>query len=123
MIRVAVCGMGKEHIARLLHETSDGAAEVTITSDFEGATALKQGNVDYFVGACQSGAGGALAVATAILGPDKAIRLSGVGSGRITPEKIKTALEDGKVAFGLAHSHVQDAVPMLATALLERARI
>lgn len=122
MIKVAVCGMGKDKIARLVRESAGGEAEADIQSDFEAAMAVQQGKADYYIGACQSGAGGALAVATALLGPDKVIRLSGVGSAGVTPAQIDEALESGKRAFGVANSHIERAVPAIVEAILARSR-
>ena len=84
MVRFVVCGMGKEHIARLVRETAGGAADARVMSDFEAAASIKGGSADYYIGACQSGAGGALAVAIAMLGWDQVERLSG---GRIDRDR------------------------------------
>jgi hypothetical protein len=122
MIKVAVCGMGKEKMARLINESGDGEVVAEITSDFEAAMSVQQGKVDYYMGACQSGAGGALAVATGLLGPAKVVRLSGVGSAGVTPDQIEEALENGKLAFGVSHSHIDSAVPTIVEAIRARAR-
>ena len=73
-------GMGKERIAQLVQETGAGLVEAKAKTDFEAATAVKSGKADYYIGACQSGAGGALGVANAILGSAEVVRLSGVGT-------------------------------------------
>jgi hypothetical protein len=122
MIKIAVCGMGKEKMARLINETGAGEVVAQITSDFEAAISVQQGKVDYYMGACQSGAGGALAVATGLLGPTKVVRLSGLGSAGVTPDQINDALEGGKRAFGLSHSHLDNAVPTIVEAIRARAR-
>ena len=122
MIKIAVCGMGKEKIARLITESGDGQVIPEITSDFEAAISVQQGKADYYIGACQSGAGGALAVATGLLGPTKVIRLSGVGSAGVTADQIDAALESGKQAFGLSHSHLENAVPTIVKAVVARAK-
>lgn len=120
MITIAVCGMGKEQIARAVRSAADGRATVEVKSDFEAASAVSQGSADFYIGACQSGAGGALAIATAILGADRVTRLSGVGIPTATPETIADALDSGRVAFGVAHSHIDQAVPNLVEAILKR---
>ena len=118
MVRFVVCGMGKEHIARLVRETAKGAADARVMSDFEAAASIKGGAADYYIGACQSGAGGALAVAIAMLGWGQVVRLSGVGSTGIDEAQVVTAVSDGKRAFGIAHSHVELAVPVIVRAVL-----
>ncbi len=118
-IRFVVCGMGKEEIARTVRETGGPAVEARVTSDFEAAAAIKGGGADYYIGACQSGAGGALAVAIAVLGFGSVARLSGVGSSGVDPAAVASAVSEGKRAFGIAHSHVAKAVPLIVRAILE----
>ena len=122
MIRLVVCGMAKEQIARAAREIGGTEALVTVTSDFEAATAIQQGRADFYIGACQSGAGGALAIATALLGRDRVVRLSGVGSASVDPAQVASALAEGKQAFGIANSHVATAVPIIVRALLDHRR-
>ena len=119
MIKIAVTGMGKERIAQLANKTGDGRVEALIKSDFEAAFAVKNGQADYYIGACQSGAGGALGVANAILGSANVVRLSGMGSAP-DPERIAEAVRDGRHAFGLAHSHIDTVVPVLVGAILDK---
>jgi tetrahydromethanopterin S-methyltransferase subunit C len=120
VVTIAVCGMGKEQIARAVRSAAGDRATVEVKSDFEAANSVSQGASDYYIGACQSGAGGALAIATAILGADRVTRLSGVGVPTATPETIANALDSGKVAFGVAHSHIDQAIPSLVEAILKR---
>lgn len=122
MVKFVVCGMGKEQLARAVREAGAGQAEVEITSDFEAAAAIQQGTADYYIGACQSGAGGALAVAIAILGWDQVVRLSGVGSAGVDEAEIVSAVRGGKRAFGLAHSHIGTTVPAIVRAVLAERR-
>jgi hypothetical protein len=118
--RFVVCGMNKEMIAKVVRETGGADVEVRITSDFEAATAIKNGTADYYIGACQSGAGGALAIATALLGREAVIRLSGVGSAGVDARDIGVALDEGKRAFGIANSHVVSAVPLIVRTVIAR---
>lgn len=122
MISFVVCGMGKEQIARAVQEAAGDQATVKITSDFEAASAIVKGTADYYIGACQSGAGGALAVAIAMLGWDRVARLSGVGLATADEEQIRRYVDEGKRAFGIAHSHVATSVPAIVRAVLDRQR-
>jgi hypothetical protein len=119
MIKFVVCGMGKDQIARLVRETGGPDVDVKVTSDFEAAAAIKSGGADYYIGACQSGAGGALAVAIAMLGFDGVVRLSGVGSSGVDAAAVATGVAAGKRAYGIAHSHVQTGVPVIVRTILE----
>jgi hypothetical protein len=119
-IRFVVCGMGKEEIARAVRDSGGPAVEARVTSDFEAAAAINGGAADYYIGACQSGAGGALAVAIAVLGFGNVARLSGVGSSGVDPTAVTSAVAEGKRAFGIAHSHVAVAVPLIVRTILEQ---
>lgn len=118
MIKFVVCGMAKEQIARVVRETGGADVEVKVTSDFEAAAGIKSGQADYYIGACQSGAGGALAVAIAMLGFDQVVRLSGVGSSGIDETLVTKGVADGKRAFGIAHSHIEAGVPIVVKTIL-----
>ena len=121
MIKVVVTGMGRERIAQLVRETGAGLVEATAKTDFEAASAVKTGKADYYIGACQSGAGGALGVANAILGSDQAVRLSGVGT-TADPEDVRAAVASGKRAFGISYSQIDVLVPVLVGAILRQAK-
>ena len=120
MIRIAVTGMGKERIAQLANAAGQGRVEAVVRGDFDAAMAIKNGQADYYIGACQSGAGGALGVANAILGSANVARLSGAGSGAPEPERIGAVVAGGTSAFGLAHSHIEAVVPELVRAIVAR---
>ena len=53
---------------------------------WDAAMRVKMGECDYYVGACQSGAGGALAMAYAILGSNACITIGTIG---IAPKEEK----------------------------------
>lgn len=119
MITIAFSGMGRDQMERLAKQAGGGSITTLVKSDFEAATAVKSGKADYYVGACQSGAGGALAIATAILGRENVIRLSGTGTTP-KPEDIKRHVREGKRAFGLSSNHSELVIPVLVNAILEQ---
>jgi len=118
MIRIAVCGMGRERIATLVRESGQGGAEALLMTDFEASSAVKNGQADYYIGACQSGAGGALAVANAILGPSVVTRLAGDGGLPPGAQQVEQALKEGKRAFGVVHTQLDTTIPVIVAALL-----
>jgi hypothetical protein len=119
-VRIAVSGMGRDRMKELLERRGGNRVEVRALSDIEGVTALQRDEVDYYVGACLSGAGGALAMATAMLGPERAVRLSGLG-GMPDPAEIRRRVDEGARAFGLMSAHVDAGIPPLLDAILDRA--
>jgi hypothetical protein len=118
MITFVVAGMGKERIAQLVKDAGGGQAEAVTKTDLEAAMAVKAGTADYYVGACQSGAGGALGVANAILGSDRVVRLSGVGT-TADPDDVRAAVASGKRAFGISINQIDAVVPVLVRAILD----
>ncbi len=120
MIKLAVSGMGRDRIVQVIKEVGGDRVEAFPKTDFEAALAVQSGTADYYIGACQSGAGGALGVANAVLGSSNVARLSGTGTAP-DPEMIEAAVRDGKRAFGIANTHIETAVPPLVEAILRRA--
>ncbi|MCU1489870.1 MAG: yhfU [Acidimicrobiaceae bacterium] len=121
MVKIAVTGIGKERIAELALASGGGEVQVEIKTDLEAAFAVKAKQADYYIGACQSGAGGALGVATAILGSSDAVRLSGTGT---LPdlEEVAQAVREGRHAFGIMHSHIESVVPVLVREMVEKSK-
>lgn len=120
MLRIVVAGLGKEQIAQAAERA--GGVQVTVQrkTDIEAAMAMKAGQADYYIGACNSGAGGALAICTAILGADRTVTLAAGGAGA-TVDAIRQAVAAGKTAFGLRNTDIDRLVPELVQELLAKA--
>jgi hypothetical protein len=116
MITIAVTGIGSEQIAHLAEQAAAGQVQTTRGSDFDAALAVKSGTADFYIGACQTGAGGALGVATALLGANKVARLTGPNA--TDPQALAALLAGGTRAFGLAHTHIDVVVPALVQSML-----
>lgn len=121
MIRIAVCGMGRDRIATVAKGAGGDKVELLPLTDFEAANAVKTGKADYYIGACQSGAGGALAIANALLGPSLVTRLTGAGGGAPDQEQVTSSLQKGKKAFGIVHTQIDIAVPAIVAAVISAA--
>lgn len=87
-----------------------------IMTDVEAAKKVTSGEFDYYVGACQSGAGGALGMAYALVGRDRCATIAMAG---IAPkkEKVQQVVDKGVVAFGFTNDQIDNAIPMLIEAL------
>jgi hypothetical protein len=120
MLRIVVGGqLAKEKIAELVIQTGGDQVRVTIMQDIGAAMAIKNGTADYYIGACNTGGGGALALAIAILGMSLCETLT--TPGRTCDEaKIINALNNGKKAFGVTDEHVPTVIPMLIKELIAR---
>jgi hypothetical protein len=106
-------------MCQLLEARGGTRVVVSVLSDMDGVTRLKRGEADYYFGACLSGAGGALAMATALLGPTIAVRVSGLGTAP-DAASIAAQIAGGARAFGLAAAHIDVVVPMVLDEILER---
>lgn len=90
--------------------------KLEIKNDLDAVMAMQSGQFDYYIGACNTGGGGALAMAIALLDVTKCKTIS--MPGKILPdEEIKKAVDDGIVAFGFTASHVEQVLPVLLDAI------
>ena len=117
MIRIVVSGLCAGEICRLASELGREHVSIRETIDIAGATDVAQGRADYYFGACATGAGGALAMAIAILGYDRCFTASMVGCPPKEAE-IQAAIASGKRAFGFTVDHIDRTVRMLMAAIL-----
>lgn len=102
----------KEEIFNRVVELMGDSAEVEIKSDLDAAMALQQGLVDYYIGACNTGGGGALAMALALVGPDKCVTVS--MPGKIMAEsEIVESVKSGKKAFGFTGQDKDVILPII----------
>lgn len=100
MKKIVVGGqIEKAQIEELLQKYGKGNYEITVKTDIDAAMDLKNGAVDYYFGACNTGGGGALAMAIALLGGDKTATL-GMPGKTASAEEIKESVLAGKIAFG-----------------------
>ncbi|WP_100011299.1 DUF2620 domain-containing protein [Lentibacillus sediminis] len=105
----------KKSIEGLIKEI-DPEIETVIKSDLDAAMAIKTKQADYYIGACHTGGGGALAMAIAMLGRDQCETVSMPGR-KPDSAKVEQAVKDGKLAFGFTGDHMETAVPMIITAI------
>lgn len=105
--------IAKQEVAELI-EKHKGNLDVTISvkGDLAAANDIKNGNADYYFGACHTGGGGALAMAIAILGRGKTASVS--NPGKVMPEeKIREEVRNGKIAFGFTGQDREKVIPII----------
>ena len=106
MKKIGVAGLQREQIKKTIEATAPGCFEVFIHNDMEA------GQLDYYIGACNTGAGAALSIAIAVIGYNKSCTIAKPGI-KAKDEHIAKMIAEGKVAFGLSVEHVEHAIPML----------
>lgn len=108
----------KQEIAALVKAGLPDAV-VDIKNDLDATMAMKKASYDYYLGACNTGGGGALAMALALLGKAKCATIS--MPGRISSEKeIEDEVRSGKTAFGFTAQHKDQVVPLLIEILRKK---
>jgi len=118
-MKIVVGGqIDKERIRDIVSELVDDGVQVDVKSDLEAAMAIKNGEYDYYVGACNTGGGGALAMAMALLGNDNCATISMPGSIK-SDEFIIGEVEKGKKAFGFTAQHAEQVLPVLVKEILK----
>ncbi|EHR36417.1 hypothetical protein HMPREF9709_00004 [Helcococcus kunzii ATCC 51366] len=111
--------MDKQDITNLVKELVKGKMEVESKSDIEAVLDIQSNKADYYLGACATGAGGALGIATGMLGRDKCVSVSIPGK-KMTEEEIKMEIENGKIAFGFVNYDYEKVVPIILKYILDK---
>lgn len=120
MLKIACAGLGGRDIAKAANEAGQGKVKAEVFSDMEASKQVKKGNMDYLIGSCLSGSGGALSIAIGVLGYNQTIRISTAG-GAPSEEKVREAVLSGdKKAFGINADHAVKVTPYIIKALLEK---
>lgn len=119
MLRIVIGGqMEKQKVADITMKIAGDKAKVEIKNDIEAAMAIKTGAADYYLGACNTGGGGALAMAIALLGMPQCATISMPGLIK-TEEEIKREVESGKKAYGFTAQHAEAVIPIILKYLLK----
>ena len=111
--------MDKQTIASFIEKNGDGQFEVTIKSDIDGALAIKSGAAQYYVGACATGAGGALGLAVGLLGPTLCVSIS-IPGRVMSADEIRAQVQNGKRAFGFVNNDAERLLPILLDAIVKQ---
>ena len=120
MIRIVVGGqINKQEICQFTRNFVGDRATVEVKSDLDAVMAMQAGQYDYYIGACNTGGGGALAMAMALLGAGNCATVS--MPGKILPDaEIVAAVNSSKKAFGFTAQHAEQVLPVLLTAILDK---
>ncbi|WP_057880264.1 DUF2620 domain-containing protein [Companilactobacillus kimchiensis] len=121
MIKIVIGGqMGKDEIKKsLIKLIGDRDVEITVKNDLDAAMAIQNGESDYYIGACETGAGGALAMATALLGSDKTVTVASP-SKVLSEEEVADEINNkGKIAFGFTINTKDTVLPILVKYLVK----
>ncbi len=76
MKKIGVAGLQREQIKKTIEATAPGCFEVFIHNDMEAAMKGEIRQLDYYIGACNTGAGAALLIAIAVIGYNKSCTIA-----------------------------------------------
>lgn len=120
MKKIVIGGqIDKEEVKSLVEKHANGQFTIEIKSDLDAAMGMKSGAYDYYLGACHTGGGGALAMALALLGRDQCVTVSMPGSV-MEESEIRQNVQNGKVAYGFTAQHKEIVVPIIMDELLKK---
>lgn len=97
----------------------EGNVELAVKNDLDAVMAMIAGQFDYYIGACNTGGGGALAMAMALLGAGACKTISMPGK-ILSDEEIIQAVNEGKTAFGFTSQHMEQVLPVWLKAIQEK---
>ncbi|EBD0364578.1 TPA: DUF2620 family protein [Salmonella enterica subsp. enterica serovar Muenchen] len=117
VIKIAVGGqLVKKEIKELLERLGNQSIQADIFTDMDASAKVKSGEYDFYMGACQSGAGGALAMAYAIIGRDKCSTIANAVK-KPTAESVSKDINNGVKAFGFTNDRYELAVEAFVSAI------
>lgn len=119
-MKIAIGGMQKNEMQEVIKKTS-ADIETVITNDMAAVKMIKNGEVDYYFGACESGGGSAISILIGLLGYSKCCTVCKNG-GKPKKEEIEKFVKEGKLCFGMTVSNIEGTVPVLLEVLLENNR-
>ncbi|MBS5937993.1 DUF2620 domain-containing protein [Clostridium sartagoforme] len=118
MKRIVIGGqIDKQRVADITAKIAGDKVSIEIKSDIEAAMAIKTGAADFYLGACNTGGGGALAMAIALLGMGECATVSMPGNIKSEAE-IKAEVEAGKRAYGFTAQHAEEVIPVILKYIL-----
>lgn len=114
-MKIAIGGMLKNEMKQAIFK-ADPEAEAIITTDMGAVPMLKNGQADYYFGACESGGGAAISILIGMIGYSKCCTVCKNG-GKPNKEEIQKYVSDGKICFGMTVSNIEETVSVLMEVL------
>ncbi|MEM1483595.1 DUF2620 family protein [Oscillospiraceae bacterium PP1C4] len=116
-MKIAIGGLKKNVMEEAIHAAAP-QVETIITTDIAAVPMLKNGQVDYYFGACESGGGAAISILIGMVGYSKCCTVAKNGQVAKKEDVVKQ-IAAGKIVFGMAHDTIDKTVPVLLEALLQ----
>ena len=111
--------MEAQAIETFVKQLGGEAVQTSVSTDVKGALAVRKGEADYYIGSCWTGAGGSLAIATAVLGQSRTFIVSMPGLPA-NAERVRAAVGENRVAFGISYDQMKPSVTCIIQSILEK---
>lgn len=120
MLKIVIGGqLNKKAIEKKIKELGGSDVDVSVKGDLDAVMSIKNKQADYYVGACETGSGGALAMALALLGHNNCVTLASPSKVK-SHEEIIEEVKSGKIAFGFTAPSSENILNSLIPALLNK---
>ncbi len=120
MVKIVVGGqMSKEAMLQAVKSAGGDNVEVWQATDIQGAMDVKAGKADFYLGCCQTGGGGSLAMPIAIVGYPSCVTVASP-STMMSDEQIAEAVQSGKRCFGMVNEAIEKVVPVLVREMIAK---
>lgn len=114
MTKILTGGLGKSEVAGIVSDLGLDGVEITPSNDMEGATKLRTGQADYYLGTCHTGAGASLGLLVGLMGKPLCHTF---GRSVPTEDQVTALLAEGKKVFGFATDQIDAVAPVIARAI------
>ena len=111
-MKIALAGLQREVMESAIKSFGNESIQTIITTDMNGCSLIKKGEVDFYFGACNTGAGAAISIAIGLLGYGKCCTIAKPGMGAKVHE-VEKFVKEGKIAFGMSIENIEQAIPIL----------
>ena len=121
MLKIECCGLTSTETKHLIEKNFPGEVEAYSDADMIAARKVKSGEMDFYLGSCQTGGGGSLAIAIPVLGYANTIVVSRQGKCPDAKTIRNLVYSNNKKAFGYVNTHTDKVVVPLVRALVDKA--
>lgn len=121
MLKIECCGLTSTQTKQIIDKMFPGQVETFVDSDMIAARKVKKGEIDFYLGSCQTGGGGSLATAIMVLGYGNCLTVSRQGKLPSASEIRHMVYTGNHKAFGYVKEHTEVLVPALVQALVDKA--
>lgn len=120
MLKIECCGLTSTQTKQIIEKQFAGQVEPLTDPDMIAARSVKKGEVDFYLGSCQTGGGGSLATAIMVLGYGNCLTVSRQGKLPSAQEIRHMVYAGQHKAFGYVKEHTEALVPVLVQALIDK---